>query len=135
MFRCAVVLCLIMLCAAHAFAENPFGRALVLNGGGQYFEVPDSACADIASLYTFTLEIRYKLDGHQGFNLFNKWRYYKPTTSKRHPRSRFRGHGWMIEVNRSSSDIMGKLELSYLNPLDAFLANDYVRITRAHADP
>lgn len=126
MFKSAVIFCLIVMLSVTLWADNPFGRALVLNGDRQYVEIPDSQCEALENLDVFTLEIRFKQDESRGFNLFNKIR----VNSQGH----FARHGWFVDINRTSYRYEGKMELCYIDPLEAFYAPDFIRLTRTYSN-
>ncbi len=126
MAKLAIVVFLMVLFIAPLRADNPFGRALVLNGDRQYVEIPDSTCEALANLDVFTLEIRFKQDEPRGFNMFNKIRV--------NSQGAFTRHGWFIDMNRIGHRYEGKMELGYIDPLEAFYAPGFIRITRMHSD-
>lgn len=123
------VLCLILF-VIPLFADNPFNRALALNGDGQFLEVPDSTCEDLANADILTVEIRFKQMEERGYTLLNKWKYFQPE-SESYGYGRFMGHGWLVDINKTSEKIEGKLEYRYLDPLDGFFSNRVISLTRA----
>ena len=99
MTKLIFIVCVVALVAVPLLADSPFGRSLILDGTNQYIELPDSTCPELAETNILTIEIRIKPYSTDGYNLLNKWKYFPPDYS-RLGHSTFKGHGWLIDVNK-----------------------------------
>ncbi len=123
------VLCLVIF-VMPLFADNPFNRALLLNGDGQFLEVPDSTCESLATAEVLTVEIRFKQTEERGYTLLNKWKFF-PSDYHNWSWDNFKGHGWLVDINRTNDKIEGKIEYKYIAPLEGFFSNRAIRLTRS----
>jgi len=129
MYKICVVLCLAIF-VVPLNAENPFNRSLVLNGERQFFQVPDTTCSALANAELLTIEVRFSQKEERGYTLLNKWKYFQPK-SENYGYGRFRGHGWLVDINRTFRSFDEKFEYNYLDPLDGFFSNRAIKLTRA----
>jgi hypothetical protein len=131
MFRNTLIIVFVLFVTVALFAQGNFGNNLVLNGDQQYLEIPDADCPELANANKITVELRFKTEESHAYNLINKWRYY-PGTENNGVISGFKGHGWLLDFNRSSSENRGKMELRYRDPLDAFFTENFITHKRAN---
>lgn len=114
MLKKILLLTFIILLFSKLEAQNPFGKALTLNGDKQYFEIPDQDYLNPDATRDLTIEFWFKPKEVSPTTIISKWK----VGSNAGPF--FTGKGFLIDIFKTSSKFNGKLRMEYIDPLEGF---------------
>ncbi|GEM_PF-3577877 len=115
--------CMIMVGVhTYSFAQNPFLKAVSLDGESQYIEIHDRDYLNYEQGRNLTIEFFFKPRRIKAASLLNKYQIGPVSYNS------YYGQGLLINFCKSSDKIEGKIRYEYLDPLEGFLQSNYLSI-------